>query len=408
MAGTSQTADYRSLPENQTSDYRSLVPSQSNSSKMSYAEKAKKSQQPTTQTPKKDQAIILNAIDTIPTKEYVLAIGKIVNPANITFASKISNNRICIYLKTKEIVDKLIDSHPELQINDTKTEIRRMINPAKRIIISNVCPHLPHASIELALQNAGLKLTSSVNYLRAGFQEEGFNHILSFRRQVYVSISDKSTIPETLEINDGESSYRIFLTEDNIKCFICKQPGHIASKCKNSVEPAEMTETDDRNAQKRPPTDNPEEYTSDSNESNTSSNEETPTAMDTEATDQDNANPQKKTLRKKKNKKLKSDKNSLTPIPSLDEQLEPIKDEMINNPEKYVLSYDNFKDFIENTRGNNDPKTTSMDYTEDTEKLSDNMEQLYKLLTNRSMKNRFTRIKTKLKLKPKPITKQNG
>lgn len=53
--------------------------------------------------PTKDQAIMLDGIDGITIKEYAIAIGNITTPTDIRFISRISNNRICVHLSTKEI-----------------------------------------------------------------------------------------------------------------------------------------------------------------------------------------------------------------------------------------------------------------------------------------------------------------
>jgi hypothetical protein len=70
-----------------------------------------------TMFPKKDQAIILNTINEIPQIEYVKAFGKITLPKNITFASRISNNRFCIYFRDKNTVDELIKNYSFIRIS---------------------------------------------------------------------------------------------------------------------------------------------------------------------------------------------------------------------------------------------------------------------------------------------------
>lgn len=199
--------DYSSQPVNSTRN--PTVPTYSN-----------KVKQPNQQSnfPKKDQAITMNATENATTKDYVLATGEIIKPINIIFASKIANNRICIYLKNEELVDELIQFHPKIKINNNNIEIRRYITPAQRIIISNLCPSIPHNTIETAMKSYGLKLVSPINFFRVGMQEEGYNHILSFRRQVYITKNADSTVPNSLLIEDAETSYRIFLTEDIIYC----------------------------------------------------------------------------------------------------------------------------------------------------------------------------------------------
>ena len=103
-------------------------------------------------TPSREQAIVFNSIDGIPQIEYILAIGKIVLLNNITFVSRISNNSFCIFLSSKQILDSLIQITKSIKINDQIIQIRRFINPAKRFIISNVCPSIPKQGIVNALK----------------------------------------------------------------------------------------------------------------------------------------------------------------------------------------------------------------------------------------------------------------
>jgi len=98
-------------------------------------------------TPKRDQALVFNSIDRVPQKDYVLAIGQIVSPKNIIFVSRISNNRFCIFLSNKSTLDALMEKTKSITINNQEIQLRRLINPAKRIIISNVCPSISNQEI---------------------------------------------------------------------------------------------------------------------------------------------------------------------------------------------------------------------------------------------------------------------
>jgi hypothetical protein len=202
-------------------------------------------------TPSREQALVFNSIDGIPQIEYILEIGKIVQPNNITFVSRISNNRFCIFLSSKQILDNLIQSTQSININDQIIPIRRLINPAKRYIISNVCPSIPNLAILDALRNIGIIPISQINHLKAGINVEGYEHILSFRRQMFLNHEDIPKLPSSLLININENQFRIFFTDDKITCFLCKSIGHTTSNCKKntannyeSVVPLISTETD--------------------------------------------------------------------------------------------------------------------------------------------------------------------
>ena len=74
----------------------------------------------TENTPSREQAIVFNSIDGIPQIEYIFAIGKLVKPINIIFVSRISNQRFCIFLSSKQVLDNLMEQtrtkhNPHLQ-----------------------------------------------------------------------------------------------------------------------------------------------------------------------------------------------------------------------------------------------------------------------------------------------------
>lgn len=186
--------------------------------------------------PKKDQAIIFPAIDGLQVKDYVFATGDIIDPKDIHFASRMSNNRICLYFSSKEIVEKFVGNKGGIDINGMFIPARKLVQPAKRIIISNVQPVIPQHIIEEELKDKGIKLLSPVSYIGAGMGRERFNHICSFRRQVFISPEQVNEIPTSLEIYFDGETYRIFFSDDKVKCFRCNEFGHIASNCVNITE----------------------------------------------------------------------------------------------------------------------------------------------------------------------------
>ncbi|CAD6210771.1 GSCOCG00010937001-RA-CDS [Cotesia congregata] len=184
--------------------------------------------------PKKDQTIIIDVLDNTQLKDYNQALAKVIPPALIRFVSRIANNRVYVYVATKELADELVDKHKVIKINDQLVPIRPLITRNKRIILSNVCPVIPHHVLIDKLKDLNIIPASPITFLRAGLTEPGFNHILSFRRQLYVTPDDVNKIPESLQITFEETKYWIYLTTDTMTCFLCKQEGHIAKQCPNS------------------------------------------------------------------------------------------------------------------------------------------------------------------------------
>jgi len=192
--------------------------------------------------PKKDQAIVFESIDNIPQIEYIIAISKLTLPKNIKFVSRISNSRFCIFFNDKNTVDFLIDNHPSIKLNDhTIIKIRRLINPSKRIIISNVSPAIPNDSILLHLKDHNIQIVSPITHVNAGFNIPELAHILSFRRQVYINPDDFQKLPNSVLIIHENTPHRIFFSDDTLSCYLCKLKGHTSKQCKNTSTEASKT-----------------------------------------------------------------------------------------------------------------------------------------------------------------------
>lgn len=204
------------------------TPSNTDNSKQSFASTVANSL-----IPKKDQAIVIDINVSLPHKDYVIAIGKLVQPSNILFASRISKERICIFLSSKTLVDNLIENHPSILIQEQHFKLRKLYNPNKRVILSNVYPNIPPDVIANEFAKLNISLCSPITFLKAGIQVEDFTHILSFRRQTFIKHEDLSKIPTSILINYEDTNYRIFLSDDSLNCFICQSQGHIASQCTN-------------------------------------------------------------------------------------------------------------------------------------------------------------------------------
>ena len=74
--------------------------------------------------PKKDQAIIIDAIEEVTIRDYLLALAKLIPSTKISHSSCISNSRIFIYLDTKERAEKLIEENKSITIKDKVLSIQ--------------------------------------------------------------------------------------------------------------------------------------------------------------------------------------------------------------------------------------------------------------------------------------------
>ena len=192
--------------------------------------------------PKKEQAIVTDAVEGLQIKDYVLAVGKLIGPQNIKFASRISQDRVCIYLSSQDLAGKITAPGSKVNIGSHTLSLRLLVSKAKRIILSNVCPIIPHSVIEKTLLEFDITPTSQITFLRAGIHEPEYAHIMSFRRQMYIKPEDVSKLPESLQINFEDTVYWIYPSSEKLTCFICKEEGHLARHCQ-SVDTANGTIT---------------------------------------------------------------------------------------------------------------------------------------------------------------------
>ena len=107
----------------------------------------------------------------------------------------------------------------------------KTIEICKRIILSNVFPNLPNSPILDQLLKYNIIPTNPILFLQAGSITNGLDHVLSFRRQLFVSYDDIEKLPTSILINYDSANYRIFLSDDTVTCFLCKEKGHTSPAC---------------------------------------------------------------------------------------------------------------------------------------------------------------------------------
>ena len=197
--------------------------------------------QATNPLPTKKQAILLPVDEETPLIDYFVAIGRKIGPSNIISASKISKQRICIYLLNEATADLFIRDHKNIIVNGKQIVARKLIAPAKKLVLSNIHPYLPNNKILQALRNHDLKPVSNIHNLHVGLttstlskdKSELYSHITSFRRGVYIEPNEEIVIPDSLLINHDNEYHRIFINEKETEqsCFICKNTGHTSASC---------------------------------------------------------------------------------------------------------------------------------------------------------------------------------
>jgi len=390
--------------------------------------------------PKKEQAIVFDAVDEVSQIEYIKKIGDIVEPKNIISVSRISKKRFCIFLNSKELVNELITKHKTIEIQNKSILIRHLYNPDKRFILANVYNNIPNSTILEALRHHNIIPSSPITCLRAGIQLEGYTHILSFRRQLFVKAEDTHKIPSSILINYDGTNHRIFISDDQVTCFSCKMTGHVASKCPFSIEsqtdniedcsePTDLinfidntdsnTLTENTRNNELINNDNLEmeieqtTITTDkggikraASNSTTSNGTQEPISVinktGTKTTDEKKQTITVSTATKiqkdqiiKKSKTLIRSNSTEKLIENLNNHIEPARI-LLDNNKDINIDFDQLKNIIINIQGNSDPIDICKQYGTDTKTLLNTIELVRPVIKSQSLKNRLTRLSNKL------------
>lgn len=213
-----------------------LTPQPISTTKTTYSQKLL-----TEKNMKKDQAIIINSLPDVPFKQYLIALGSIINPNTIISASRISQQRICVFLNTRENAENLIKNHKSIKVENQITSIRSYITPTHRLLIWAM-PLIPHQIIVNKLKQYGAEPTSEMYNVSAGINETGYNHITSFRRFIFVR-ENHPNLPESIEIPYEDEIYRVSITTDDTKCNKCKKYGHETENCRSIINNYQINTT---------------------------------------------------------------------------------------------------------------------------------------------------------------------
>ena len=387
-----------------------------NSPRKTYAAATQRDQFPT-----RDQAIVIESKDGIQLRDYIYAIGAIVTPPNVRFASRISNGRVCIFLASKELAAKLVSEHPRIKIGEYSLEVRLLITRHKRIIISNACPSIPHSEIEAAIDKHNVRRSSSISYLRVAMPDPIYGHVQSARRQVYIHPEDVGKLPSSLLITADDTTFRIFLSTDTLRCFHCKDEGHIAINCPSQKNASDVptqdnenlinvnintetvithqvntqnvntTETENKQIQieninllMRPPTTGLKRTLSSTTSTSTNVSKEGKIS---------NAKKSGKIKIKQPSKKQKSSEVITEEIAL---HLLPVK-ELISSEEKsYPIDLEKLTEFLVKTYDNSKVTETAYSYTNDLPSLCKMLDDIKVNIADKKLKNRITRIMKKI------------
>ncbi len=206
-----------------------------------YASKTKSKISPLTNFlhPSDEQGLVFAHKNDYKVRDYLMALKDLVKgPKNIIAAARVSNNRIIVFLSTKELAEEFLIAHGGITLDSQFIKGRKLGN-TRKLIFSNVSPVIPNDILENHLKTElKLELASNLSILRVSPTDDLFSHVVSWRRQVYCKIDDRrlTHLPSSFLFHYGDKTHRIFITYDEFVCFKCHKQGHKADDCPSLSE----------------------------------------------------------------------------------------------------------------------------------------------------------------------------
>lgn len=176
-----------------------------------------------------EKAVIIDNVPNTVIDDYVKSVSDIISGINITHCSRISGGNICIFTKTVENVDRLVQEGT-LLVKEVMTPVRRFKSASTRVVFSNVFPFITNAAIVSKMSKWG-RILGHVRDIPTGSKVQGCSHIKSFRRTAQYIFDDLSKVPSTIQIPYEGNYFSVYISMDDVVCHHCKAIGHIKKNC---------------------------------------------------------------------------------------------------------------------------------------------------------------------------------
>ncbi|KAL7289405.1 hypothetical protein TKK_0016603 [Trichogramma kaykai] len=176
---------------------------------------------------KPDMGVLMEARKDVKYTEYISAFEKYVEPAKMLAASRIPNQRICVYFDSAETAKYVYNKVRTIKVGDEDVNIRSLRSPNTRVIISNVNPEISLMSITPA---------SRIATLKNSYEDPEIAHMICWRRQVFIKPADVSKLAPIVAIQKNGVKYNVYFSTGKLVCFTCNAEGHMAAHCSQNLE----------------------------------------------------------------------------------------------------------------------------------------------------------------------------
>ncbi len=139
------------------------------------------------------------------------------------------NSAVVIFLDNIDKANQLIENGVVIQ--GTFTPVLSLVNPAEKIIISNVPLFLKNEVLAKELQRHG-QLVSPIKLIPMSCKSPHLKHVMSFRRQVLMVLKNNDEeLNLVFKFKIDGFDYTVHATSEMMKCFWCGTVGHLIPSC---------------------------------------------------------------------------------------------------------------------------------------------------------------------------------
>lgn len=175
-------------------------------------------------------------------EECSLAVGKAVGYESIMSASRMSS-AVVIFLDSIEKVTSVVQSG--VVIKDTFTPVIPLVQPARKVTLSNVPPFIKDDTLLAELSRHG-KVVSQMKKIPLGCKSPLLKHVVCFRRQVHMILkSETDELSVAFKFKIDGFDYIIFVSSETMKCFGCGREGHIRCACPEKTDASNVVTAED-------------------------------------------------------------------------------------------------------------------------------------------------------------------
>lgn len=149
-------------------------------------------------------------------EECSLAVGKVAGYDSILSASRM-NSAFVIFLNSIEKVNNAVQSG--IVIQGTFTPVMPLVQPARKILLSNVPPFIKDELLTTELSRHG-KIVLQMKKISRNCKSPLLKHVVCFRRQVYMILrNDAEDLNMAFRFRIYGFDYVFFATSEPLKCF---------------------------------------------------------------------------------------------------------------------------------------------------------------------------------------------